>query len=245
MVKMLQKLMVIIFWLGLWALLYLLVGRSILLPSPLQTLSALIQLSGAASFWLAILLSLLRVMAGFVLGIIIGVMLAVISCNWRFAKQLLSPLLSVIKATPIVSFILLALVWLKIGQIPVFTSILVVLPIVAANVSSGIRTTSAQLLEMGQAFNLTKKTMLKEIYLPSIRPYFAAAANISIGLAWKAGIAAEVLCTPLNSIGRGLYNAKIYLQTDQLFAWTVVMITLSMVIEKLLIERIIKGRVHV
>ena len=228
----------ILFWLVIWELLYVLVGQSILLPSPLQTFTALIHLAGTANFWVSVALSLFRVMAGFVLGIVIGVMLAVMGSSWRWSEQLFSPLLSVIKATPVASFILLALVWLRLGQIPVFTSILVVLPIVAANVSSGIRSTSASLLEMGLAFNLNKKTLLKEIYLPSVKPYFAAAAHVCIGLAWKAGIAAEVLCTPLNSIGRGLHNAKIYLDTDYLFAWTAAVISLSMIIEKLLIKKV-------
>jgi len=243
--KLLKKIGVIAFWLGVWVLLYFLVGRSILLPSPLQTLVALVKLASTASFWLDVSFSLFRVMVGIALGIIIGVTLAVISCTWRWTEQLFSPLLSIIKATPIASFIILALVWLNLGQIPMFTSILVVLPIVASNVSSGIRATSVPLLEMGQAFNLTKKALLKEIYLPSIKPYFAAAANVCIGFAWKAGIAAEVLCTPLNSIGRGLYNAKIYLETDYLFAWTLVVVALSMIIEKLIFKNMKKGYSHV
>jgi len=236
---------VILFWLCIWESLYAFVGQSILLPSPLQTFAAFIRLASTINFWISIALSLLRVMAGFVLGIVIGSALSVVSSGWRWAEQLFSPLLSVIKATPVASFILLALVWFRLGQVPVFTSILVVMPIVAANVSSGIRSTSALLLEMGLAFNLNKTTLLKEIYLPSVKPFFAAAAHVCIGLAWKAGIAAEVLCTPLYSIGRGLHNAKIYLDTDNLFAWTAAVIALSVAIEKLLIKKVKVSYSHV
>ena len=73
------------------------------------------------------------------------------------------------------------------------------------------------------------------IYVPSILPYFMAGCTTGLGLAWKAGVAAEVLAMPRNSIGLQLYNAKVYLETSDLFAWTLVIILLSMLLEKLLV----------
>lgn len=141
-------------------------------------------------------------------------------------------LLGVIKATPLSSFIILVLLWLTTGMVPVFIAFLIVAPIAWANVREGARATDPTLLEMAKAYGFGRKKTIKYIYAPSIRPQFAAAATTALGLAWKAGVTAEVLASPALSIGRGLYESKLYLETPELFAWTAVIIALSMLLER-------------
>ena len=133
------------------------------------------------------------------------------------------------------SFIILALIWLNANNVHTFAAFLMVFPIVWENVYRGIKSTDKNLLNMAKVFRLKKRTVVKNVYIPSIMPYFIAACNIGIGMAWKAGIAAEILGVPLHSIGTELYRAKIYLETVDVFAWTVVVIALSVVIEKVFI----------
>ena len=119
--------------------------------------------------------------------------------------------------------------------LPVFITALIVIPIVWANVSEGIRDVDRGLLEVATVYRFTMWKRFTRLYVPSVLPYFMAACKSSLGLAWKAGIAAEILATPDHSIGKELYFSKTYLETPTLFAWTLVVILLSLLIEKLLV----------
>jgi NitT/TauT family transport system permease protein len=116
--------------------------------------------------------------------------------------------------------------------LPAFITVLLVLPIIWTNISSGIRSTQRELLEVTKVYKFSPLTKLTKLYIPTVLPYFLAACRSSLGMAWKAGVAAEVLCTPTSAIGTELYFAKTYMDTESLFAWTLVIIILSLIIEK-------------
>ncbi|MDO4542875.1 MAG: ABC transporter permease subunit, partial [Bacillota bacterium] len=234
MAKILRPAIIALIWLGIWEGLYLAVGLDVLLPSPLATFQELIRLCGTGAFWQSVLFSMLRIIAGFILGLATGIVLAAFTSSFGIVRDFISPLMSIIKSTPVASFIVLALVWMNKETVPIFTAFLIVLPLVWTNISQGITNTDKGLLEMADAYNMSFKAKLKHIFIPSVWPYFTAAATTSLGMAWKAGIAAEVIATPLLSIGKGIYNSKIYLNTTELFAWTVAIIILSMAVEKLM-----------
>lgn len=225
----------ILFWLSLWALLSYRINSELLLPSPADTLSALTRLAGSIDFWSAAALSLLRIIIGIIIGVLIGTLVAVISARLYLADALFSPLLTVIKATPIASFIILAMLWIDKNTLPVFITVLIVLPIVQSNVFSGIRSVDISLLEVAKIYRFPLSKKIFKIYVPSVMPYFLAACRSSLGMAWKAGIAAEVLCTPTSAIGTEIYLSKTYLESSELFAWTALVIILSIIIEKLFI----------
>ena len=218
-----------------WEIVSLCVGQELLVPSPAQVLVRLLQLLRETDFWLISAASLLRIMAGYLAAVVAAVFLAVLTSASSFLHALVSPLLGIIKATPVASFIILALVWLRGNQIPPFAAFLMVLPIIWANVSEEFAISDRQLLEMGRMFRFGPWKTAWRIFVPSILPYFMAGCTTGLGLAWKAGVAAEVLAMPRNSIGLQLYNAKVYLETSDLFAWTLVIILLSMLLEKLLV----------
>ena len=150
-------------------------------------------------------------------------------------RTILTPAISAVKSTPVASFIILALLWLERDSLPVFITALIVIPIVWGNVSEGIGSVDGKLVEVAKVYRLSLPKRIFRLYVPSVAPYFMAACKSSLGLAWKAGIAAEILATPDHSIGKELYFSKTYLETDSLFAWTLVVIVLSLLIEKLLV----------
>ena len=137
-----------------------------------------------------------------------------------------------IKSTPVASFIILALVWLTGQWVPVFISFLMVLPVVYSNVFQGLREVDPKLLEMAKVYGMNRQKRVMKIYIPSVLPYMMAACRTALGLSWKAGVAAEVIGVTKNSIGRQLYYSKIYLETADLFAWTAVVIIMSIALEK-------------
>jgi len=234
--KILRCIVIAAVWLALWQLAHMAVSRSILLPSPAETLRALVRLSGTGELWTSVGSSLLRIMTGYLLGLAAGSILAVITASSRLLRDFLHPLMVIMKTTPVASFIILAVVWLKSVNVPAFTVALIVAPIFWSNVFTGITTTDKNLLEMAKMYRFSRRALVTKLYIPSIMPYFHSAVTVGIGMAWKAGVAAEVICNPGNSIGSGLYDSKIYLETDTMFAWTVMVIILSIILEKAVVS---------
>lgn len=219
------------FWIGLWTIAAYRVNAELILPSPQATVSRLAELLTDRQSYIIAGMSLLRVFAGTVSAMSAGIVFAAAASGFVIIEHLISPLVTIVRATPVVSFIILAFLWLGNALLPGFISFLMVFPIVYTNVKTGITETPAEYLKMADVFGLGKFTRIKRIYIPSALPYFSSAARSSFGLAWKAGVAAEVLVCTQNSIGLEIYNSKTYLQTVDLFAWTSVIIILSLIIE--------------
>ena len=229
------------FWLGVWQLCAFLVDRSVegrgnelLLPYPATVLSALVEQGGQLLFWQSILATLLRVVAGLGLGIVLGAALAVLTYLSAWCDRLLSPAIRVIRAAPVASFILLVILWTGRNNVPAVIAAMMVLPVVWDNLSQGIRAVDPRLLELGRAYRFSRKKILTLIYLPALRPHILAALTTGAGLAWKSGVAAEVLCLPRPALGTQIYNTKYLLEIPELFAWTAVTVALSLVLEALL-----------
>ncbi len=238
-------LIIVLFWIAVWFCAARFVDKELLLPYPHTVLRALAKLCLDPQFWKNVGLTLGRILLGILLGTILGTGLAILTCRFSFVYRLVSPLITVIRATPVASFIILVLIWLGAGKMPVFICFLMVLPIVWAAVSDGIRALDGKMAEVCKVYRFSFVKRLKYFYIPSVLPYFLSACKTSIGMAWKAGVAAEVLAVTPNSIGKQLYNTKIYLETPELFAWTTVVILLSLAIEKtatLLLRRLRKRR---
>ncbi len=236
-----RKLLPPAFWLGAWQLAAFLVDRSVsgrgnelLLPYPLTVARRLLELAGEGAFWGSIFATLGRILAGMVLGTLAGALLAALTCALRWADALLSPAIRVVRAAPVVSFILLVLLWTGKSTVPVVISALMVLPVIWGAVGQGIRSVDPKLLELARAYRFGRWKTLRLVYLPSLAPSFKAAAATSLGLAWKSGVAAEVLCLPERSIGFHIYRSRQYLETPELFAWTVMVVALSLLLEGLL-----------
>lgn len=219
------------FWFSLWLVISLIVGLKVIFPSPIDTIIRFFELFGEGSFYRIVFGSILRVIVGTLIAFVLGVLLAALSSAFKPIKKILSPLLVVIKTTPVVSFIIVAFLWIGNALLPSFISILMVFPIVYTNVLEGIESVPSSEHDLAKVFNFSFFTKVKAIYYPNVKRMFLAAMRTSIGLAWKAGIAAEVLVCTQESIGLEIYNAKTYLETVDLFAWTLLVIILSILIE--------------
>ena len=225
------KLLAALFWLGIWQIASMIVGKELILPGPFSVLKALGQLIIQGSFWLSILLTMLRIMLGYCLGVISGCLLALACCSSRTLNTLLSPIVRMVRATPVASFIILAMLWMSKGGVPVLMSALMVTPVVWGNLIEGYQSRDMKLSEMADAYRLGKWKTLRYLHIPSLMPALKAACLTALGLAWKSGIAAEVLSQPKKAIGSNIYYSKVYLETPELFAWTASVIALSFLLE--------------
>lgn len=224
------------FWVAVWAALALLVHRELLLPAPWVVVRRLGELAATAAFWRITAVSIGRVLLGITAAVALGTGMAVACSVSKTADALLRPLMTVVKSTPVASFVVLALVWIARDWLPVFISLLMVLPVVWSNVCIGIRSTDPALLELARVYGWPRGRILRRIYLPGVRPHFLAALRSGIGFGWKSAIAAEVLTVPRSAIGRMIYESKLYLQTTDLFAWTLAVILLSVGLERLVLR---------
>ncbi len=243
--KILKVVAPLAFWLGVWQLVALFVGKELLFPSPASVVGQLLQLAATPLFWRSAGLSLGRVLAGFLAGAAAGAVLAVLTAAFPWADLLLSPAIRVIRAIPVVSFILFIMLWLSTGLAPGVCAGLMTLPVVWGNVRKGIDETDPLLLECAKAYRFTSVKTARLVYFPSVLPYLASSCATSLGLAWKSGVAAEVISQPKGSIGLEMYKAKLYLEPAALFAWTAVVIVLSFLLENLLaglFRRLERGR---
>lgn len=222
---------ILLFWLVFWHLLAVLIAEPLFLPTPFSVFSALFRIFSQGGAYLTALASLVRILTGFFEGVLIGILLAIATELCPLLKALLSPVLSVIRSTPVASFIML--LWLVLGNenLPIVIALLMVVPLIQGNVSAGIRSISPELNEVCAVYQLSlKKRFLYHIY-PSVMPYFAPAFVNALGLAWKAGVAAEVLANTPLSIGREIYFSKSYLEVEELYAWTLCVVVLSLILE--------------
>ena len=195
-------------WLVVWQLAAMGLGHGgLFLATPLQTLGALAQLVPTAAFWQRIVFSALRILAGFLLAIAGGLLLGAAGARWRWVRIFIDPVMQLIRAMPVASFVILALLWVRSANLSVVVSFTHVLPVVYAGVLGGIADTDPKLLEMARVY--------------------CESCIAAMGMCWKSGVSAEVIGLPDHSVGDALYRAKITLSTPDVFAWTLVIVLLS------------------
>lgn len=224
----------LLFWLGVWWLCALAVGKELILPTPLAVLERLFELLPTPGFWRSVGASLGRILAGFLLGSLLGVALGVFTAASGWGDILLSPALRAVRTVPVVSFILLLFFSLPTHRVPTVVSALMALPVVWRSARQGIAAADLRLLELAGQYRLSLWRKIRLVYLPAALPALAAGGETALGLAWKSGVAAEVLCQPKWGAGSQLQAAKAYLDASGLFAWTAVIILLSIGTEWLL-----------
>ena len=156
-------------------------------------------------------------------------------------ETLFRPYAVMIKSVPVASFIVICLIWLSSARLSVFISFLMVLPVMYSNVLHGIKSADRDLLEAAAIFRLSWKRRLLYLWLPQLKPFLMSACSVGLGLSWKAGIAAEIIGIPDGSIGRMFYDAKVYFNTVDLFAWTVIVVLISILFERLFLALLKAG----
>ena len=224
----------IVFWVLLWQMASVLMDKELFLPSPARVCETLFtELIYQESFRASIAASLVHIGEGFLLGTLLGIFLAVLSHCVEAIKILLWFPMKVIKSVPVASFVILSLLWMRSEKLSVFIPFLMVLPILYINAMTGLEKTDGKLLQMASLFRLSLAQKVLHIYIPHLLPYILSACSLAVGMAWKSGIAAEIIGLAGNSIGNRLYQAKLYLMTPELFAWTFVIVVLSMICEHL------------
>lgn len=238
------KAVAVMFALLLWQIAAVAVDQKILLVSPIEVAARMTSIWQVEGFTSSIWYSFYHIAGGFLLALILGVLLAALSGRFPWIETALWPFMITVKTVPVASFVVICLIWLSAQNLSVFISFLIVLPVVYGNVLEGIKSEDQKMLEVGRVFDMPIIKRIAYIHMPQLKPFMLSACKTSLGMSWKAGIAAEIIGTPDGSIGKQLYYAKIYLDTDDLLCWTVIIVIISVMFEKLfmfLLKRLYRG----
>ncbi len=223
------------FWLAVWQAVSMPLPN-LLFAGPVQTVQSLFSMVTESDFWLSIAHSLGKIAGGFALAFVLGCLLAALAYRCPFVRILLEPAVQIMKSVPVACFVVVALIWIRSAWISVLTAFFVVFPAVYINLDEGLRSVDPKMLEMARLFRLSGGKKWRAVYLPAAMPYLLSACRVSVGMALKAGVAGEIIGLPRWSIGEQLYLSKLYLNTADLFAWSFVIIVLSVVLERLLVR---------
>lgn len=228
-----KKILIIILWLFIWQFLSFVIHNSILLVGPVEAFHALGEMVKTQEFWKSLAVSFEKITGGFFLGSAAGIFCAVFAYKKPLFGEILAPLVMLLKTVPVASFVILVLIWEGNANLSFLISMIVAFPILYLNTYSGFQSADQKLLEMAEIYRMTAWPRIRYIYLPELYPFLLGGFKIAIGMSWKSGVAAEVIGQPLDSLGNGLYQSKIYLATGEVLAWTIVIVALSWGFEKL------------
>ena len=232
--NLLFTLLALAFWVGVWQLISMKVAAEWILPSPGRVMEALLTEIGENRLPARVGRSLLGILEGYAAGVGAGVLLSVLTARVKALHVLFSPLLTIVRATPVASFILILWVFVARGSVPAISVFLIVTPIIWANCETGFLSFDKKLFEVGRVYGFSPLAMARYIYIPAAYPYFRTAALTALGMGWKAGIAAEVLCSPDGTVGQMILRSKNDIQTADLFAYTLAAVAVCYALEKLL-----------
>ena len=233
--KQIRKEVIILFWLIVWQIAAVWTNNQILLVGPIQVLKTFVQNMVQPDFFKTVFCSFARIGLGFFLALCIGLLLGAVSYRFPIAQELLEPVMVTLKSIPVASFVVLLLIWFGSSRLSFFISFLIVFPNVYVNTIAGLKSADVKLLEMAKVFGMGRLNRFFYIYRPALMPYLSSCLKISLGMSWKSGVAAEVIGLPDFSLGERLYMSKIYLDTAGLFAWTLMIVLISYLFEKVVL----------
>lgn len=231
--QILKMTVIVLGWLILWEAADRIIDNRIVLSGPTHIIAALITQVQQPDFWITCGASFARITVGFLLSFVAGFLLALLCFRFKLLRDIISPVMVTLKIVPMISFVIMLLIWVGNQALTIYLSFLIVLPLIYTNTLAGLNAVDKDLLEAAREFGVSRWYLFCYFYRPTLMPFIISACRIALGMSWKSGIMAEVIGTPKPSIGREMYAAKTYLQTANLFAWTIVVVVLSLLFEKL------------
>jgi NitT/TauT family transport system permease protein len=219
-----------------WYLIYIITNNPLLIPSPQNVFGEIIYLFNDDSFYIDLINTFLKIVVGFIISVVIGIPIGLITGLNKNIFEIFRPILMLIQSSPVVSYIAIAMLWFGIGfYTPVFVSFMVIFPVIVLNISEGVKSTDKKLLEMAKVFNIDNSKILFKIYFPSLIPFLKSTLNMTSGSMWKSVVVGEFLAGD-RGLGVSLSFSKIALNTDRVYAYTILLAIFGMITEKIIKE---------
>lgn len=229
--SLLASVLIIVF---MWWGLALKIDTPYILPKPEVVLTKLFEILMSQSFYQVMLGTITHVFQGFIIALTLGILTGLAAGKFKLIDTFVYPWVLVLRTTPVMSFILYLLLFVPTNWVSVWVSVFIVYPMIHVSVLEGYRQVDPKLIEMANLHGVPIETQLKKVYLPSILPFLMSAAVTGMGVNIKAVITAEAMSLPEFSIGTALFNARNYLETETILAWTLIIIAMAVVMDLLL-----------
>ena len=228
----------------LWSIMYKVIGEPIILPSIGQTFDALFKLFSTEKFYIAISNTLLRTFASYFISLILAIIFSILASIYNPIEKLMNPFVVIFKVVPTMSVILLSILWVNSFMTPILVSFIIIFPLLYTSFLDSIKGVDKKLVEMAKIYNVSKTKIIKSLYIPEIMPSFFTALRNTLSLNLKLIIASEVMAQTARSIGIYMQEAKMYIETAELLAWTITAILIGALFELiiLVIQKLVIGR---
>lgn len=217
-----------------WQLLSWQMAQPQLIPSFPDLMRALLRLLSSPGFLVSIGTTFLRACAGLLLSLVAASITAFLLNRSETIRLLFMPWLSLLRSVPVISFILLALIFLNPEMIPLLIAFLTMYPLLTENLLKGLMNRLDSWKMLARQFHLYAWNRLFQINYPQLRPYLFSGLASAVGFGWRAIIMGEVLSQCADGIGKRMKEAQVFIDVPELIAWTLVAIVLSWLTDKLI-----------
>lgn len=234
--KHVRRIIIVLIWLLIWQFASMMTGLELLLASPVAVLRTIMNMLVSEQFYVVLMHSMLNIGSGLIAGIIIGVVLGICAAKYKIAAEFIEIPLQLMKALPVAAFVILLLMWFGSKNVSRIISAMVVIPMVTTGVTDGIKNTDIRLIQMAKVYDMTTFDRFRYVYMTGVYPYLSSQLKVALGMCFKAGISAEIIGLVSNTIGTSMYYAKMYLLSSELFAWSIVVIVMSLLTEKIILK---------
>lgn len=228
-----RRVLAVLFWLAAWQAAAWIVNRPLLLAGPLETLAALGQLVVTPGYWASAGLSALHIALGFFAGLLLGLGLAVPAARHPVLGSFLEPPLLALKAVPVACLVVILLLWVGSAGVGAACTFIVVLPAYYFSALGALQSRNKTLEDTLSVQGLRGSRKALALLWPQMIGYLSATSKVCVGMAWKAGVAAELIALSGITLGAQVYQAKLLLETSQLMAWTVTIVACAYLSERL------------
>lgn len=217
----------VVFLLACWQGIAMYIGKPALFPTIPVLIKTLGELLASGRFYLAVGTTIGRGVAGMLLSLGAAVLLSGLFTRFDWLRELFRPLLTVMRSVPVVSFILLALIFLHTESIPLLIGFLTMFPLLTENLTKGLGSLRPGLSQVGRQFRIDRWNRGTLILYPQIKPFLYSGLASAVGFGWRAVIMGEVLALCAHGIGSEMKRAQSFLAVPELIAWTVVAVLIS------------------
>lgn len=202
-------------------------GYPAIFPSLPDLFTKVLLIFVSGEFYKALLITILRGIIGFIISLVFSFIFSTIALFSPFWKSFLHPVIVFLRSIPVISLVLIALLWFSPDYLPVFIAFLTMFPILYQSMLNGLEITDKKLIEMSKVFGKSALIRFTSIYLPSAKTIIFGGISSAMGFGWRAVIIGEVLAQPLHGIGTNMKKAQSYLNISELIAWTLVAVVVS------------------
>lgn len=179
-----------------------------------------------------ILTSISRVLKGYIISVVLGITLGSLIGMYQPVKELLIPIITVIRQIPMIAWIPLIILWCGIGEASkVVIIVLVAFFQILVNTQSGIESTPKGYIEVARLYKLKKWKTFTKVYLPHAIPQILVGLRLGLGGSWMAVVAAELIAAT-SGIGYRMSSARSNMQSNVVIVCMIVVGLVGVIMDR-------------